>query len=162
MGRSWRDEFVRTIIRAGHHGEDRVNTTENPNCIDTSKTLCRQTQEGSALQCQRSSILKGGFAERLQEVMEVGEVKPQICRTVSNFGKDWISVYRLAVPPKFAGIHDVFHVLMLKKYVNDPSHIVDFQELEVQEDMSIENQPVRITDRRDQVLREKVISLVRI
>ena len=32
--------------------------------------------------------------------------------------------YRLALPPPMAGVHDVFHVSMLRKYVADPSHIL--------------------------------------
>lgn len=50
---------------------------------------------------------------------------------------------------------------MMKKYVHDPSHIVDFRDMEVQDDMLIEDWPVQITDRRDHVLRGKVIPLIR-
>ena len=32
--------------------------------------------------------------------------------------------YRLALPPSITGVHDVFHVSMLHKYVQDPSHII--------------------------------------
>ncbi|WP_375617409.1 hypothetical protein [Bartonella sp. AC330YNZD] len=37
--------------------------------------------------------------------------------------------YRLALPPQFAGIHDVFHVSMLRQYVPDPSHVLDWEDL---------------------------------
>ena len=33
--------------------------------------------------------------------------------------------YRLALPPSFSGIHEVFHVSMLRKYTQDPTHVVD-------------------------------------
>jgi len=29
--------------------------------------------------------------------------------------------YRLALPPALLGVHDIFHVSMLKKYIPDPS-----------------------------------------
>ena len=32
--------------------------------------------------------------------------------------------YRLTLPPELAQIHDVFHVFMLRRYRNDPSHVV--------------------------------------
>lgn len=32
--------------------------------------------------------------------------------------------YRLALPPELSGVHNVFHVSMLKKYVSIPSHIL--------------------------------------
>ena len=33
--------------------------------------------------------------------------------------------YRLELPPEFAQVHDVFHVFMLRKYISDPSHILE-------------------------------------
>ena len=40
----------------------------------------------------------------------------------------WIGecAYRLALPPSLSGVHDVFHVSMLKKYIIDPSHVLDY------------------------------------
>ena len=33
--------------------------------------------------------------------------------------------YRLALPPSLLGVHEVFHVSMLRKYTPDPAHVVD-------------------------------------
>ena len=33
--------------------------------------------------------------------------------------------YRLALPSSLSGVHEVFHVSMLRKYTLDPTHIVD-------------------------------------
>ena len=33
--------------------------------------------------------------------------------------------YRLALPPNMSGVHEVFHVSMLRKYTPDPAHVVD-------------------------------------
>ena len=70
--------------------------------------------------------------------------------------------YRLALPPQLSGVHDVFHVSMLRKYEPDPSHVLDWTDLEVDEDASYEERPVRVLDRRDQVLRGKTIPLVKV
>ena len=34
--------------------------------------------------------------------------------------------YRLALPPSLSAVHLVFHISMLRKYHNDPSHVLDF------------------------------------
>ena len=34
--------------------------------------------------------------------------------------------YRLALPPSMSGVHEVFHVSMLRKYTPDPAHVVDW------------------------------------
>ena len=70
--------------------------------------------------------------------------------------------YRLALPPQLFGVHDVFHVCMLRKYEPDPSHVLDWTDLEGDEDASYEERPVRVLDRRDQVLRGKTIPLVKV
>ena len=33
--------------------------------------------------------------------------------------------YRLALSPSLLSVHEVFHVSMLRKYIPDPSHVVD-------------------------------------
>ena len=35
-------------------------------------------------------------------------------------------VYRLALSPSMSGVHEVFHVSMLRKYTPDPAHVVDW------------------------------------
>ena len=71
-------------------------------------------------------------------------------------------VYRLALPPSMSGIHEVFHVFMLQRYTPDPSHVVDWGEIEVDTDGPFEEGPVCILDSRDQVLRCKTVRLVRV
>ena len=34
--------------------------------------------------------------------------------------------YRLALPPNMSGVHEVFHVSMLRRYTPDPTHVVDW------------------------------------
>jgi hypothetical protein len=70
--------------------------------------------------------------------------------------------YRLALPPKLSGVHDVFHVSMLRKYEPDPSHVLEWSELELEADASYGEKPIRILDSREQVLRGKMIRLVRV
>ena len=45
-----------------------------------------------------------------------------------------IVVYRLALPPSMSGVHEVFHVSMLRRYTPDPAHVVDWGEIEVNTD----------------------------
>ena len=70
--------------------------------------------------------------------------------------------YRLALPPVLSHIHNVFHVSVLRKYMPDPSHVLEYEPINVREDLSYEEQPVQILDRKDQVLRSRNISLVKV
>ena len=59
------------------------------------------------------------------------------------------------------GVHEVFHVSMLRRYTPDSSHVVDWGEIEVDTDETFEEGPVCIMDSRDQGLRRKAVRLVR-
>ena len=59
-----------------------------------------------------------------------------------------------------SGVHEVFHVSMLRKYTPDPAHVVDWGQIEVDTDGTFEEGPVCILDSRDQVLRRKTVRLV--
>ena len=61
-----------------------------------------------------------------------------------------------------SGVHEVFHVSMLQRYTPDPTHVVDWGEIEVDTDGTFEEGPVCIMDNRDQVLRRKTMRLVRV
>ena len=60
--------------------------------------------------------------------------------------------YRLALPPSMSGVHEVFHVSILRKYIPDPAHVVGWGQIEVDTDGTFEEGPVCIVDSRDQVL----------
>ena len=70
--------------------------------------------------------------------------------------------YRLALPPSLSGVHEVFHVSMLRKYTPDPAHVVDWGGIIVDTDGTFEEGPMRILDSQDQVLQRKTVRLVKV
>ena len=70
--------------------------------------------------------------------------------------------YRLTLSPSMSGVHEVFHVFMLRKYAPDPTHVVDWGQIEVDTDGTFEEGPVRIVDSHDQILRRKTVRLVKV
>lgn len=70
--------------------------------------------------------------------------------------------YRLALPPEMEKIHDVFHVSQLRKYVPEPSHILSYSPLQIQEDLSYIEEPVQVLDHKVKQLRNKTIPLIKV
>ena len=70
--------------------------------------------------------------------------------------------YQLELPPDLERIHDVFHVSMLRKYIFDPSHVLEAPPVELKDDQSFEVQPLGIIDQKFKELRNKVISMVKV
>ncbi|KAM1013748.1 hypothetical protein ACFX2C_043829 [Malus domestica] len=70
--------------------------------------------------------------------------------------------YRLELPLELSKVDNVFHVSMLQHYVSDPSHVIPPQPLEINPDLTYDEEPVTILDWKDKVLRNKTVSLVKV
>ena len=63
---------------------------------------------------------------------------------------------------RLAGVHDVFHVSNLRKYVHDPEHILQYEPSEIHEDMTYEEFPALIIDWKIKKLRNREIPYVKV
>ena len=91
-----------------------------------------------------------------------GKLLPRIIRPFEILERIDTVAYRLALSPSMSSVHEVFHVSMLRKYTLDPTHVVDWGQIEVDTDGTFEEGSVCIVDSRDQVLRRKTVRLVRV
>ena len=91
-----------------------------------------------------------------------GKQSPQFVGPFEILDRIGQVAYRSALPPLLLGVHDVFHVSMLQKYVSDITHVLKYEDLELQTDLSYEERPVHVLDRKDEVLQNKTIPLVKV
>ena len=91
-----------------------------------------------------------------------GKLSPRYIGPFEVVNRIGAVAYKLALPSSLEGVHDVFHVSELRKYVPYEKHILDYSELTLRLDLSYEVQPVAILDNREKVLKNKMISLVRV
>jgi hypothetical protein len=70
--------------------------------------------------------------------------------------------YRLQLPESMAGVHPVFHVSMLRKYIRDPELKVKADPIIIQQDLTIEAQPVCVLEFSERVMRNHTIKYVKI
>ncbi|KAI9185418.1 hypothetical protein LWI28_007069 [Acer negundo] len=63
---------------------------------------------------------------------------------------------------KYVQLHNVFHVLVLRKYMVDLSHVLDYQPIQISQDMTYEEHPLKILDWKQQVLKTRVFSFVKV
>ena len=91
-----------------------------------------------------------------------GKLSPRYVRPFEVLGLKGEVAYELALPLELSQVHPVFHVSMLRKYVPDPSHVIEYQPLDIQPNLTYEEKPIRILGRREQVLKNKVIPYVKV
>ena len=70
--------------------------------------------------------------------------------------------YRVALPPSFSKIHNVFHISTSRKYVFCLSHVVELESFQIYEDLTYEEVLIRIVDVIDKVLRHTIVKLVKV
>ena len=51
---------------------------------------------------------------------------------------------------------------MLRKYVSDPSHVLPYEPIQINEDLSYEEEPEQILAREEKKLRSRSISMVKV
>ena len=81
-----------------------------------------------------------------------GKLLPRFVGPFEILERVGIVAYWLALLPNMSGVHEVFHVSMLRKYTPDLAHVVDWGQIEVDTDGTFEEGPVCIFDSRYQVL----------
>jgi hypothetical protein len=59
-------------------------------------------------------------------------------------------------------VHNVFHVSLLKKYVPDANHVIDWTVIQVEPEGVLQVHHVRILDRKNKQLRNRAIELVKV
>jgi hypothetical protein len=69
--------------------------------------------------------------------------------------------YILALPASMT-VHNMFHVSLLKKYVHDDNHVIDWNVIQVEQEGVLKVHPVRILDQKRKQLRNRAIGLVKV
>ncbi|XP_070054542.1 uncharacterized protein [Nicotiana tomentosiformis] len=105
--------------------------------------------EGEKVLLQVPSPMKG-----MMQFWNKGQLNPSIrVRKVA---------YTLALPPSLARVHPIFHVSILWKYHEDRSHVFDLITVQLDENLTYEEEPMAILHRRVQQLRSKDIPFVKV
>ena len=70
--------------------------------------------------------------------------------------------YQLELPESLSGMHDVFHVSQLKKFLCVPEEQIPLEELSVKGDLTYKEYPVRILETAERVTRSWVIRMCKV
>jgi hypothetical protein len=91
-----------------------------------------------------------------------GKLSPRYIGPFSILARVGSLAYRLQLPESMAGVHPVFHVSMLRKFLRDPDHQIKLEPIAVQQDLTQECRPVRILESSERVMRRRTIKYVKV
>jgi hypothetical protein len=69
--------------------------------------------------------------------------------------------YKISFPSSIA-VHNVFHVSLLKKYIPDANHVIDWNVIQVEQEGAFQVHPVHILDRKIKQLQNRAIEIVKV
>ena len=68
----------------------------------------------------------------------------------------------MELPQSLAGVHNVFHVSQLKKCLRVPTEEANLEQIEVQEDLTYVEKPIRILETNERRTRNRVIRFCKV
>ncbi|XP_038895866.1 uncharacterized protein LOC120084036 [Benincasa hispida] len=71
-----------------------------------------------------------------------GKLSPRFIGPFEVLEQIGLIAYWLALSPSPSSVHNVFHVSMLRKYVADPSHVLDLKPIQLNENLSCDEKPI--------------------
>eukprot|EP00253_Pinus_taeda_P002722 PITA_02722 len=89
------------------------------------------------------------------------KLAPRYCEPFQVLARIGPVAYQLALPSHIR-IHKVFHVSILKKYVYDPKHVIQWLDIRVEPEGKILVEPLSILNRREVQLWKRVITQVKV
>ena len=90
------------------------------------------------------------------------KLTPRFVRPYQILGRIGAAAYEIALPPHLSNLHNVFHVSQLRKYIADPSHVLESGDIQIREDLIVNIGPMPILDSQVKKLRGKEIRTVKV
>jgi hypothetical protein len=91
-----------------------------------------------------------------------GKLSPRYIGPFPILGRCGTMAYKLELPPSLAGVHDIFHVSQLKKYLKAPVDVVLPEVAPLESDLTYPEHPIKILDQKSHVTRWKTIKFYKI
>ena len=91
-----------------------------------------------------------------------GKLSPRYVGPFEVLEKVGALAYRVVLLLKLENFHNVFHVLSLRKYVYDASHVVEIEPIQLDENLAYEEYHIRTVNTMNKVLRRTIVKLIKV
>lgn len=150
-------EIVEQTVKAVEKIRERIKTAQ-----DRQKSYANKRRKELQFEIGEKVFLKVAPMKGVVMFGKKWKLRPRFIGPFEILERVGNVAYMLALLPELAAVHNVFHISMLRKYVHDPDHIVSYASLDINKDMTYEETPAVILERKVHTLRNKDIPLVKV
>ena len=129
---------------------------------DKQKSYADMRRKDIRYEIGEKMFLKVSPWKKVMRFGKKGKLSPRFIGPYEVIEKAGPMAYKLALPLELEKIHNVFHVLILRRYRLDASHVVSSKTIELRPDLTYEKEAVEILTREVKELRKKRIPLVKV
>ena len=91
-----------------------------------------------------------------------GKMSPRYIGPFKILAQKGEVAYELDLPTRLSDVHNVFHISQLKKCLRVPEEELPLEELNVQDDLTYTEYPVKILDTLERITRSKRIRMCKV
>ena len=92
--------------------------------VDRQNSYANFNRKDIQYEIDEKVFLKVSPRKKVMRFGRKGKLSPRFIGPYKVIEKVGPVAYRLALPPELENIHNIFHILMLRRYRSDPSHVV--------------------------------------
>ncbi|GJR22699.1 putative reverse transcriptase domain-containing protein [Tanacetum coccineum] len=91
-----------------------------------------------------------------------GKLSPRYIGSFKILDKVGPVAYKLELPQELSGIHNIFHVSNLKKYLSDENLVIPLEEIQLDDKLHFIEEPIELMDRVVKHLKQSRIPIIKV
>ena len=126
--------------------------------------MAQSRQKSYADTRRRELTFEGDFVylKELCRFKVKGKLSPRYIRPFKILARKGEVAYELELPARLSDVHNVFHISQLRKCLRVPEEELPLEELNVQDDLTYTEYPIKILDTLERITRSKRIQMCKV
>ena len=150
-------EFLQQTIEKVRVIQDRMRATQS-----RQKSYADKRRRPLEFEAGDHVFLRVTPIESIGRALKSRKLTPRFIDPYQITRRIGLVAYEIALSPHLANLHNVFHVSQLRKYVVNPTHVLELDDVQVRENLTLGVGPVRILDSQVKQLRGKEIQTMKV
>ncbi|XP_057965413.1 uncharacterized protein LOC131155975 [Malania oleifera] len=150
-------ELVQQTYEKVQFIRERIKTTQSR--PKSYANICRRELE---FEIGDTTFLRISLMKGVMRFEKKRKLSPRYIRLFEILERVGLVAYKIALPPSLSRIHDVFHISILRKYILNPSHVINYESFELEDTLVYEEIPIQILDYKEHELHTKMIPLIKV